>query len=168
MHDVPEAAQVLAWHQAAGFNPLLVGAQRLGQLTPPQLAPRVLDHLAHIELFGPLVDLIKILGDPLEPGGQTHRLPTAGLVGRAPKQLAVHKALHQDNGMPVGLLPIPREPCQVQGHRLAGQIGILARRRQHAKPRIVGHQMQACPPLRVVPPNPDIPCLHVIGRRRPP
>jgi len=54
------------------------------------------------------VKFVEILGHPFESRRQTHRLPTAGLIGRAPKQLALETVSMVPPGInhPAGARPI--------------------------------------------------------------
>ena len=94
MQDIPEATQLIAGHLAAGPDPSFIGPQPLRQVPLAQLARRVFGNLTQVELFGPVVGLIKILSHPFETRGEAHGCPTGGFVSRAPKELGVHEAFH--------------------------------------------------------------------------
>ena len=167
-HCFPEAAQLRLRHLTGGGDLALIRGQLNAQPALPQLPRRVLGEFPKVELFGPVVRLVKILGHSRETRAVTHRLPSRCLIGRASKQLRVNKALHQNNRMSVSSLPVFRKAGQVQSHHFAGQVRILAAVGQHAKSRIVGDQMQPRAPLIAIPADRLIPRSNMIRGRRPP
>jgi hypothetical protein len=125
------------------------------------------DQFLRVELLGPVVGFIEILRHPFEPSTETHRPPAGGLVGGAAKKLGVHKTFHQEDGVPVSLLPVRGQAGLIERQHQAGQIGILAWRSQEAKTGIVGHQRRAGPPLIGIPADPLVMRPNMISRRRP-
>ena len=114
LYHLPKAAQVLLGQLALWGLFAFVGSEGLWQFTRSQFAAGVFDDFLHIEGFGPLVQLIEILGNPFETGGVSQTLPTASFVGSAAKELGINKTFHQHNGMAVGPLPIGRQTGHIE------------------------------------------------------
>ena len=115
-----EAAHGVGGHDAGRRRLLLIAQEMLGQLLGPKPSPGSGIECFNPQLFGPIMPLVEIFGDPLESGAVTQRLPSTGLVGRRPEELPVDEAFHHDNGMPVLLEPIGGQTRQAQAHGSRG------------------------------------------------
>ena len=127
----------------------------------------MLDQFAHKQLLGPLMHLIKILRHALETGRAADRLPARRFVARATEELGVNKTFHRQNRMPVRFLPILRQSIQILPHHGAGQIGMFVGGDEQTETRVIRHQRQSPTPLRVIPTDPSVAPLQVVGRGRP-
>ena len=98
-----------------------------------------------------MLDVV-ILGVAAVAAGLPEQAPALRLVAGAAKQLAVDEALHGQNRMSVGLLPVGTEPRGVQREHARGEVRTIDAA-QDEKPAVVGEQAQTPPPLLVAPAN---------------
>src|ERR1017187_5795983 len=129
------------------FIPCQVGRQLLGSQPAPSPAIEFFDP----EFLGPVVPLVEILSHPLETGSVAQGLPARSLVSGSLEILPVDKALDQDNGVVVVLLPILREALETPAHRSGSQIGKLLAWGQNDEATVLGQKMQSSFPLALRP-----------------
>jgi hypothetical protein len=157
---------VAGGHLATGddgiFNRLEIGGQARGTQHAAGFEPQ----FAHPELLGPSVGGVVILATAAAALGLAQKLPALGLVAGAAEQLAVDKALGDQHGVSVGLLPVPGQPRAAERQHAAGQIGAI-HPGQDEKAGVVGHQRKPATPLRDGPADPFLAILEVVGRRAP-
>ena len=167
VHDLPEAAHLVARHLAGRINPALMHLERLGQMPLAQLAGRVLDQLPHIQLFGLVMGFIEILRHPFETRAATQHFPASGLVGGAAKEPAIDETFHRQEGMAPAGLPVFGEAGTAEAERARGQIGQWMGIGQDDAAGVMGQKMAAARARVVGPAEPSIAGTQVPGRSAP-
>jgi hypothetical protein len=104
---------------------------------------------------------------PREAAAAAQRLPVGGAVTGTGEARGIDEGLGQQQGVAMGVLPIPGQAPQVKRQHPRGKIG-QAPGRQHQEPRVVGDQVQALVVQHPPPADPGIARGALERRRLPP